>query len=902
MFKSQSSHELLYQKKVANSVSCNTNNNTTDHLMNQTNHTNHSNHSNHNFLYVPGQLPNGQLSREHSNCSSSTSIKMSCSASESSDCSVYSDTDNHDSSYDLKKHKKLQKSIRKQKKKNQKQLTELIQFLHSNDTNINLKFDEEDLKYLSISRNSINGSMNKSLNEYLDPDSETYRNEKSIPMSRSMDFNFYQNQNNSSNASFASLQPGQHPAGGVHFNNNHHQTNGQYERPTFGNSDRVTEDEDEEVNFDEENEKTITNGDRLTSNGYRRVRRFGKDVEDGCGFPLSLQFLKEVNGRSQLVPANGNKEDTLKKVKTWPELLEEANEFVAKQLNIDPCAHMHCSAGLANVCPFPEMEFASVPSVLPFRRWNSELNLTIKQKNQIQKNENHFITNQLDTSSSTNHLWKSCEDLRHLTSGNLNLANEKLLPFNYDMIYSNNLFKLNSKSKHFNCNSSDLNYTSSSNSSWRISSSSSNSSSMSGVSNLIGMDMNTLINNPWEVFLQNFSPKLVAIELTKIEIDLFLHLNCTEISREIFAPTRSLNITQYFEIHCIYLFVQLILKQDQLSKRTTCLKLCIDLLGELYKLKNWQSFKSVLIALHCIPIIRLKQTWMKLNAIYPSAYEEFQKLSRFNLCNHDHHLLHNHNQLSIPCLSELLNEIRARIAFKLNQVNCKPKLFAKPETLTDWLTCEVRNLENLLIMNQAMSPTEDKRLDKDKMKKSNIIKKLLRSFNSKKKKMKQKTALAKQQEIDVDHLSVNNLSKNNLNNLSTNPSSVDLNHLKTVQLNEKDLVDDELILMKTINSNNCLEEWREIQMDLKIKLNKLKPEVENSILNEINKCLELHQTFVLNYKFSNSEFSDSSQEKSNQEESKASIIRRCLLQLVKLNSNSMQELMKISLKVEPHED
>jgi hypothetical protein len=149
------------------------------------------------------------------------------------------------------------------------------------------------------------------------------------------------------------------------------------------------------------------------------------------------------------------------------------------------------------------MEFASVPSVLPFRRWNSELNLTIKQKNQIQKNENHFITNKFDISGSTNHLWKSCEDLRHLTSGNLNLAKEKLSPFNYDMIYSNELFKLNGKSKqHYNCNSSDLNYTSSSNSSWRISSSSSNSSSISGLSNLNGMDMNTLS----KLFLAYFLP------------------------------------------------------------------------------------------------------------------------------------------------------------------------------------------------------------------------------------------------------------------------------------------------------------------------------------------------------------------------------------------------------------
>lgn len=83
---------------------------------------------------------------------------------------------------------------------------------------------------------------------------------------------------------------------------------------------------------------------------------------------------------------------------------------------------------------------------------------------------------------------------------------------------------------------------------------------------------------------------------------------------------------------------------------------------------------------------------MKLNAIYPAVYEEFQRLSRFNLITHDHHLLHNHSQLSIPCLTELLNEIRARIAFKLNQLNCKPKLFNKPETLTDWLNCEVKNL------------------------------------------------------------------------------------------------------------------------------------------------------------------------------------------------------------------
>jgi hypothetical protein len=275
-----------------------------------------------------------------------------CSASESSDCSQHSD-DNHElnSSYDLKKKKKLQKSLRKQKKKNQKQLTELIQFLHTNDTSTNLEFDEEDLKYLSISRNSINGSMNKSLNEYLDPESEMYKNEKSIPMSKSMDFKFYQNQINASNASFASLQP--HEVGC--FNNRI--LNGNYinsdERPKFGNPERVTEDEDEEEgNFDEENEKTITNGDRLTSNGFRRVRRFGRDVEDGCGFPLSLQFLKEVNGKCQLVP--GNKEDTLKKVKTWPEIINEANEFVAKQLNCTEACwpHLHVDE-LANVCPFP---------------------------------------------------------------------------------------------------------------------------------------------------------------------------------------------------------------------------------------------------------------------------------------------------------------------------------------------------------------------------------------------------------------------------------------------------------------------------------------------------------------------------------------------------------------------
>lgn len=303
MFKSKSSHELLHQNKKPTNI-----------VLPCTEATEHQ--TNHNFLYVPGQLPNGNLSKEHSNCSSSSSIKMSCSASESSDCSQHSD--DLSSSYDLKKHKKLQKSIRKQKKKNEKQLTELIQFLRQNDTNINFKFDEEDLKYLSISRKSINGSMtNKSLLEYLDPDSETYRNEKTIPMSRSMDFKFYQNSKNSSSASFTSLQPSGQQSNCINFN---HQTNEQYERPKFSNSDRVTEDEDEEFNFDEENEKTITNGDRLTSNGYRRVRRFGYDVEDGCGFPLSLQFLKEVNGKAQLVPG-GNKEDKLKTVKTWPELI-----------------------------------------------------------------------------------------------------------------------------------------------------------------------------------------------------------------------------------------------------------------------------------------------------------------------------------------------------------------------------------------------------------------------------------------------------------------------------------------------------------------------------------------------------------------------------------------------------
>lgn len=201
-----------------------------------------------------------------------------------------------------------------------------------------------------------------------------------------------------------------------------------------------------------------------------------------------------------------------------------------------------------------------------------------------------------------------------------------------------------------------------------------------------------------------------------------------------------------------------------------------------------------------------------------------------------------------------------------------------------------------------MGLTDSELINKNRIKKSNIIKKLLRSFNSKKKKMKQKQAHLNDQQDNHHNQLTNKNSTNNLTSLNHEDHSVDLNQSKTnLQLNDKDRVDDELILMKTVNSNNCLEVWREIQMDLKIKLNKLKPEVENSILNEINKCLELHQSFVLSYKRSNKEFLDLKPEEAS-EETKASVIRRCLLQLVKLNSNSMQELMKISLQLESAEE
>ena len=337
----------------------------------------------------------------------------------------------------------------------------------------------------------------------------------------------------------------------------------------------------------------------------------------------------------------------------------------------------------------------------------------------------------------------------------------------------------------------------------------------------------------------------------------------------------------------------------------------------------------MLIALHCIPIVRLKKTWLELRYSHPKAYERF---CAFTSAGHIQgqalpHLQHSHHQASIPSLSELLDEMRARIAFKLNRLdNRRTAVFGKPETLTDWLTSEVRDLETRLHENQRWHEAE-KQARGQKRKRSGLLKKILKSFASRTKRVNSRPddrreqtpgGLAKNDSSNpisannstngsfrygngsVSGTTLDQSSKTYGSNGTSGISSMSSTHSSSAALEllhtDEDIVDDELILMKTVNSNQRLEEWREIQIDLKLKLNKLNPEKENTLLSEISKCLRFHQQLACNYEFE----SENGHIMADHEQERVSlVIRKCLVQLTRLNVNSMEQNMLISLQVEP---
>lgn len=563
------------------------------------------------LLQVPGSGAAG------SSCSSS---KLSSSVSESSELSQLSDLDQSgfvsgEGKESSRKLKKLQKSIRKQRKRNEKQLTELIQFLHLGQSPAaGVGQDEEDLPLggaqaggkdaalLNRSNEETDGrpakrkiGMSKSLNldSRVSPDGQETANGRSSRKPSAAE-------NSASNGlaglsgltGAAALLP---PALLLQLQ-------------MINGGDRSELDGNDEADYAEENERTITNNDTITANGFRRIRRFGYDVADGCGFPLSLR--READPEADGV-------STLKRHKSWTEILGEASDYLRKQ-----------SVGTAKiainqlyeVCPCPEVEFASMAGRLPFRRWNSELRMSsVRLRDREPFGCGSFgvaaavaaaagvtgsVAGWIGGLSSGLGLGQamqqrhSCEDLRHLSSGSFGGSGDREFRMlrRPEATSESGCFSGEFSSEHSTCSLRSI---------------SSSGSSISGVSTLVGLDLTQLGRfgfqftgktfffdcllldkssnpeycanvlrlaelNPYEVFMHYFEPRLVAVELTKIEIELFLQLNGTELSREIFAPNRNLNLSQFFEIHCIYFFVQLVLAEQQLLARVQCLRLCIE--------------------------------------------------------------------------------------------------------------------------------------------------------------------------------------------------------------------------------------------------------------------------------------------------------------------------------------
>jgi hypothetical protein len=397
---------------------------------------------------------------------SGASSLVSSSVSESSELSQLSDCEPNDYGHrdSGRKLKKLQKSIRKQRKRNEKQLAELVQFLHVNQPQTNgFKMDDEDIKCLN---GNVTERLNKSLQEYLDPNCLLGEPKRKIVVCKSLDIDNRPSVNGSNGKKESSA-----------FKSVDSAPNG----PKFQIG--ADPEDDADVDYAEANERTLTSNDTITAAGFRRIRRFGYDVADGCGFPLSLK--REDEDEHTL---------TLTRRRSWKEIIARSDEYMHK--------HTIGSKKLAlqqlyQVCPCPEVQCNSLSGVLPFRRWNSECRLPA---NPTLDRTGSFVSGSSGSSGSKDVLngacnWgafqrsprrHSCEDLRHLSGCSLRNTQNHLK--NMPSIPRQRSF--GPMSDISGCYSSELSSELSTSCSLR--SVSSSCSSISGVSTLIALDLNQL--------------------------------------------------------------------------------------------------------------------------------------------------------------------------------------------------------------------------------------------------------------------------------------------------------------------------------------------------------------------------------------------------------------------------
>lgn len=404
-----------------------------------------------NLLQVPS-IHSGSSSLANSSVSESSEL------SQVSDCEPFDSSNGKDSA---KKLKKMQKSIRKQRKRNEKQLSELVQFLHvdpipSKTSSSSLHSEKSDCDLNSS--NSFNQSirLNKSLIEYLDPDSCEPAQKLKINSSKSFTLNESIDNSNKKAALKSTKSNNDEAISTV---------------PKFQIGDDT---EDNEQDYAEANERTLTNNDTITVGGFRRIRRFGYDVADGCGFPLSLKREEEENDPTI----------TLTRRRSWKQIIARADEYLHKQ----SIGHKKIALQqLYQVCPCPEVEFNSLSGMLPFRRWNSEYRLPLSSSMErvasTSKKQSQTACDWTFFHKATRR--HSCEDLRHLSGCSLRNS--------YDMKQSSTISRQQSfgpMSDFSGCCSSEMSSERSNSCSLR--SVSSSCSSISNVSTLIALDLNQL--------------------------------------------------------------------------------------------------------------------------------------------------------------------------------------------------------------------------------------------------------------------------------------------------------------------------------------------------------------------------------------------------------------------------
>ncbi|XP_053214355.1 serine-rich adhesin for platelets-like [Panonychus citri] len=192
------------------------------------------------------------------------------------------------------------------------------------------------------------------------------------------------------------------------------------------------------------------------------------------------------------------------------------------------------------------------------------------------------------------------------------------------------------------------------------------------------------------------NPISVAMQLTTIDKDLYLHIKPTEMSALVLGRLKRFDSDDLNGIRTLLEFsdqvkklvCQVINRETSSESQARKIAAFIEVACVLRKLRNWHSLEVIIKALQSPSVYFLEMAWLQTKEQFPIHFSDFLRLcSLVDLC--DNYILRMPtNRPSIPNFKNLIHFFQIQCSAKIDLCENKPK-WVEPPSIAGWLNDEL---------------------------------------------------------------------------------------------------------------------------------------------------------------------------------------------------------------------